>query len=130
MTIQEAFTACLEGKIKGAVPKSTLASYKRRAALGELKEETMRELLLENGFEIVADEQWSHPEEKYFDVLFLDKTGALSVKTLQAKSPGEACRNVSSSEGVALAKTEDATGANPRKVARLANKLLNSEFFS
>jgi len=123
MNIQEAFAHAINETLKGAVPKSTHASYKRRLERGELNEETMRELLLKHGYEIVAEEEWVAPGEKFFDILYLDKSGKLAVKTLQAESPEQACSKVAKQEQVSIHQTEDATGANPRKVARLSNKL-------
>ena len=125
MNIQEAFSHAIEQTLKGAVPKSTHASYKRRLERGELKEETMRELLLKHGYEVVAEEEWAAPGEKFFNILFLDKSGKLAVKTLQAESSEQACSKVAKQDQVSIHQTEDATGASPRKIARLSNKLLS-----
>lgn len=124
MKIDEALRRALNKEAKAKYSKSTVASWKRRLNNGELTEKTMRWLLIELGYQITQEEEWMEPGGKlFYDVIFINKKGLLTGKTISAISDEDAKNIILETEKPLCGEIIIVNNASINQIIKAANKL-------
>lgn len=92
LTLEEAFTECLEKCIKKNCTKGVWASYKHRHIKGKISPKTIKKLLEKFGYICVQQEQWTSSTITFTIAKFDRENLKFSITEIEADSAREAIR--------------------------------------